>query len=61
MRHRRFRYGYDRDGNRLYRENVVNAAFSELYHANGAAAGYDSLALIVVSAGSWSPQAACCR
>ncbi len=31
-----FGYGYDRDGNRLYRENLVNATFSELY-------GYDSL------------------
>ena len=32
----RFQYGYDRNGNRLYRENLVNASFSELYHANGA-------------------------
>jgi RHS repeat-associated protein len=32
----RFQYGYDRDGNVLYRANVVNAAFSELY-------GYDNL------------------
>lgn len=39
----RFKYGYDRNSNRLYRENVVNALFSELYHANGAAAGYDNL------------------
>jgi RHS repeat-associated protein len=39
----RFKYGYDRDGNRLYRENVVNALFSELYHANGASSGYDNL------------------
>jgi RHS repeat-associated protein len=39
----RFKYGYDRNGNRLYRQNVVNAAFSELYHADGAGAGYDSL------------------
>ncbi len=39
----RFKYGYDRNSNRLYRENVVNAAFSELYHADGASAGYDSL------------------
>jgi RHS repeat-associated protein len=30
-----YRYGYDRDGNRLYRENVVNALFSELYHYDG--------------------------
>jgi RHS repeat-associated protein len=39
----RFKYGYDRIGNRLYRENLVDAVFSELYHANGAANGYDSL------------------
>jgi RHS repeat-associated protein len=39
----RFKYGYDRDSNRLYRENAVNAAFSELYHADGASAGYDNL------------------
>jgi RHS repeat-associated protein len=39
----RFKYGYDRNGNRLYRENALDAAFSELYHANGPANGYDSL------------------
>jgi hypothetical protein len=39
----RFKYGYDRDSNRLYRENAVNAAFSELYHTNGASNGYDNL------------------
>src|SRR5713226_8038883 len=37
----RFQYGYDRDGNRLYRNNLANAAFGELYHANGAN-GYDN-------------------
>lgn len=44
-----FQYAYDRDGNPLY-SNVVNqgstaAAFSQLYHANGASEGsaYDSL------------------
>src|SRR5260370_3444811 len=26
----RFKYGYDRDSNRLYRDNVVNSAFGEL-------------------------------
>src|SRR5207248_11205785 len=35
----RFQYGYDRDGNVLYKKNVVNTAMSELYHANGAANG----------------------
>jgi RHS repeat-associated protein len=39
----RFIYGYDRDGNPLYRDNKVNAAFGELYHANGPANGYDNL------------------
>jgi RHS repeat-associated protein len=38
-----FTYGYDRDSNRLYRDNKVNSAFGELYHANGAANGYDNL------------------
>src|SRR5262245_15003844 len=32
----RFQYGYDRDANRTYRENLVDATFSELY-------AYDSL------------------
>ncbi len=27
----RFQYGYDRDGNRLWRDNLVNSAFGELY------------------------------
>jgi RHS repeat-associated protein len=39
----RFKYGYDRNSNRLYEDNIVNSLFSELYHANGASAGYDSL------------------
>jgi YD repeat-containing protein len=39
----RFQYGYDRDGNRLYRDNRVNTAFAELYHASGAGQGYDNL------------------
>jgi RHS repeat-associated protein len=30
-----YRYGYDRNGNVLYRENVVNELFSELYHYDG--------------------------
>src|SRR5262249_49974559 len=37
----RFKYGYDRDRNRLFRDNLLNAAFGELDHANGAANGYD--------------------
>jgi RHS repeat-associated protein len=39
----RFKYGYDRDSNRLYRTNEVNHSFDELYHASGASAGYDGL------------------
>src|SRR5206468_9100827 len=39
----RFKYAYDRDGNRLYRTNEVNHSFDELYHANGASNGYDGL------------------
>src|SRR5262249_48896122 len=42
-----FVYGYDPDGNRLYRDNLVNANFGELYHANGAANGYDGLNQLV--------------
>src|SRR5947209_6370973 len=51
----RFQYGYDRDSERLYKQNAVNAAFSELYHANGAANGYDGLLrLIAFSRGTLS-------
>jgi len=39
----RFQYGYDRDSNRLYRNNLVNTSFGELYHASGAGNGYDVL------------------
>jgi hypothetical protein len=39
----RFQYGYDRDSNALYKSNLVNVSFSELYHANGAGNGYDGL------------------
>src|SRR5258708_39315833 len=39
----RFQYGYDRDSNTLYRNNLVNTAFGELYHASGAGNGYDNL------------------
>jgi RHS repeat-associated protein len=31
----RFQYGYDRDSNVLYRDNLVNAAFGELYTYDG--------------------------
>lgn len=37
-----FKYGYDRNGNRLYRTNELDHTFDELYHADGNA-GYDSL------------------
>src|SRR5205807_3846564 len=43
----RFKYGFDRDSNRLYRSNEVNHSFDELYHANGDSGGYDSLNQLV--------------
>jgi hypothetical protein len=43
----RFQYGYDRDGNRLYRNNLVNTSFGELYHVSGAGNGYDQLNQLV--------------
>src|SRR5207253_8852713 len=46
----RFKYGYDRDSNRLYRTNEVNHSFDELYHANGASNGYDNLNQLVAFA-----------
>jgi RHS repeat-associated protein len=39
----RFKYGYDRNSNRLFRENTVRGDFSELYHQGGPAGGYDPL------------------
>jgi RHS repeat-associated protein len=39
----RFLSGYDRNGNPQYRDNPVNRAFGELYHANGSSNGYDQL------------------
>jgi RHS repeat-associated protein len=38
----RFKYAYDRNGNRLYRSNEMNHSFDELYHADGSSAGYDN-------------------
>jgi RHS repeat-associated protein len=38
-----FRYGYDANSNRLYRDNLVNATFGELYHADGSGNGYNVL------------------
>jgi RHS repeat-associated protein len=45
-----FKYGYDRNGNALYRINMLNAAFDELYHANGPSNGYDGYNQIVAFA-----------
>jgi RHS repeat-associated protein len=39
----RCQHGYDRDGNVLYSNNLVNSSFSELYHANGSGNDYDNL------------------
>jgi hypothetical protein len=39
----RFQYAYDRNSSRLYEQNALSASRSELYHANGASGGYDSL------------------
>ncbi len=39
----RFKYGMDRDSDRLFRDNSVNTSFGELYHANGPSNGYDQL------------------
>jgi RHS repeat-associated protein len=38
-----FGYGYDQDSNVLYRSNIVNTSFGELYHTNGSSNGYDGL------------------
>jgi RHS repeat-associated protein len=40
----RLQYGYDRDGNVLYEKNLVNASFSELYHANSSTTGDNNTA-----------------
>jgi len=40
----RFQYGYDRNGNRLYKNNRQNPGLSELYHANSAASGDNGIA-----------------
>ena len=39
----RTQYGYDRDSNVLFSNNLVNSSFSELYHANGSGNDYDNL------------------
>lgn len=38
-----FQYGYDRNSNVLYKNNLLSSGNSELYHTNGASAGYDLL------------------
>ena len=40
----RYQYGYDRDGNALYRKDLVAAALSELYHANPTSGSDDNTA-----------------
>jgi RHS repeat-associated protein len=44
----RFKYGFDRDGNVLFKNNLVSSSFSELYHVNSSSSGdnataYDNL------------------
>ena len=39
----RFQFGYDQNSNVMYKNNLVSSSNSELYHANGTNAGYDSL------------------
>ncbi|MEM8493868.1 MAG: RHS repeat-associated core domain-containing protein [Planctomycetota bacterium] len=38
-----FAYGYDRNGNRLYEENLLTTGHDELYHDGGGGGGYDGL------------------
>jgi RHS repeat-associated protein len=40
----RLQYGYDRNGNVLYEKNLVNGAFSELYHGSSGATGDNNTA-----------------
>jgi len=40
----RFQYGYDQGGNVLYKANLVNSSFSELYHANSTTGGDNATA-----------------
>jgi RHS repeat-associated protein len=40
----RFQYGYDRDGNSLYKNNLFVSNLSELYHASSSGAGDDATA-----------------
>ena len=40
----RFQSAYDRNSNVLYRNNIVNTSFGELYHANAASSGDDNTA-----------------
>ncbi len=38
-----FQYGYDQDSNVLYKNNILDSVFSELYHTSGSGNGYDNL------------------
>jgi RHS repeat-associated protein len=49
----RFQYGYDADGNVMYKNNTVSTGNSELYHVDGSSNGYDGLnRLIAFSRGT---------
>jgi RHS repeat-associated protein len=45
----RFQYGYDRDSNVLFRDNLVNPAFGELYHTSGVNDVFDSQGILVMT------------
>jgi RHS repeat-associated protein len=38
-----FQYGYDQNSNVLWKNNILDSVFSELYHASGSGNGYDNL------------------
>jgi RHS repeat-associated protein len=48
----RFQYGYDRDGNRQYQDNLApqGNSFDELYHANGVVDTYDGQGNLITAA-----------
>src|SRR5262249_24427344 len=45
----RFQYGYDRDSSALFRDNLVNPAFGELYHTTGINDIFDANGILVAT------------